>query len=203
MSAPTSSTSLLSRALVVGVALAVLAAAGWLVLGMPGVGRGGRDGAGRPGTATVVRVVDGDTLVVRVGGADEPVRLIGIDTPETVAPGRPVECYGAEASDHLAALTPAGTDVRLERDVEARDVYDRLLAYVYRADDGLFINRAQVEGGYAEAKDYPPNSAHRTELQQVQAAARAGGAGLWGACGSADVAIGPPGPPGPPPAGPG
>ena len=202
MSAPTSP---LSRVLVVGVALAVLAAAGWLALGMPGIGPAG-DRSGRPGHATVVRVVDGDTLVVRVGGAHESVRLIGIDTPETVAPGRPVECYGAEASDHLEALTPAGTDVRLERDVEARDVYDRLLAYVYRADDGLFVNRAQVEGGYAEAKDYPPNSAHRTELQQVQATARAGGAGLWGVCGSADVAVGPPGPSdpsGPPPAGPG
>jgi micrococcal nuclease len=197
------SASLSSRLLVVGMALAVLAAAAWLVLGMPGLGRSGRDRAGQPGHATVVRVVDGDTLVVRVGGAEESVRLIGIDTPETVAPGRPVECYGAEASDHLKALTPAGTDVRLERDVEARDVYDRLLAYVYRAGDGLFVNRAQVEGGYAEAKDYPPNSAHRAELQQVQATARAGGTGLWGACGSADVAIGPPGAPSPPPAGPG
>ena len=189
-----------SSALVVGVGLAVLAA-GWLVLGMPGLDRGGGPGSGERGHATVVRVVDGDTLVVRVGGTEESVRLIGIDTPETVAPGRPVECYGAEASDHLEALTPAGTDVRLERDVEARDVYDRLLAYVYRAGDGLFVNRAQVEGGYAEAKDYPPNSAHRAELQQVQATARAGGTGLWGACGSADVAIGPSSPPGPPPAG--
>jgi endonuclease YncB( thermonuclease family) len=184
------SASLPSRALVVGVmvaVMAVVAAAAWLALGMPGTGRGGEP-SGRPGQATVVRVVDGDTLIVRVGGADESVRLIGIDTPETVDPRRPVECYGAEASDHLEALTPAGTDVRLERDVEARDVYDRLLAYVYRADDGLFVNRAQVEGGYAEAKDYPPNSAHRTELQQVQATARAGRTGLWGACGSTDVA---------------
>jgi micrococcal nuclease len=193
------STSVPSRAPVAAAALAVLAvlaAVAWLVLGMPGTGRDG-DRSGQPGHATVVRVVDGDTLIVRVGGADQSVRLIGIDTPETVAPGRPVECYGAEASDHLKALTPAGTELRLERDVEARDVYDRLLAYVYRADDDLFVNRAQVEGGYAEAKDYPPNSAHRTELQQIQAAARAGGTGLWGACGSADVAIGPP------PAGPG
>jgi micrococcal nuclease len=187
--------SLSSRPLVAGVVVVMLAAAGWLVLGVPGVGRRGGDRSSRPGQATVVRVVDGDTLIVRVGGADESVRLIGIDTPETVAPGRPVECYGAEASDHLEALTPAGTDVRLERDVEARDVYDRLLAYVYRDDDGLFVNRAQVEGGYAEAKDYPPNSAHRAELQQVQASARSGGTGLWGACGSADVAVAPAGPP--------
>jgi micrococcal nuclease len=196
MSAPASRSS---RPLMAGAGLAVLAVLAWLALGMPGL-RHDAGTSGRPGHATVVRVVDGDTLLVHVGGTDESVRLIGIDTPETVAPNRPVECYGAEASEHLAALTPAGTELRLERDIEARDVYDRLLAYVYRADDGLFVNRAQVEGGYAEAKDYPPNSAHRTELQQVQAAARAGGTGLWGACGSADVAVGPPGPP---PAGPG
>jgi micrococcal nuclease len=193
------SASLPSRAVSAVAALAVLAAlaaGAWLVLGMPGLsGRvgGGHDGeSGQPGRATVVRVVDGDTLIAHVGGAEESVRLIGIDTPETVAPGRPVECYGAEASHHLEELAPAGTELRLERDVEARDVYDRLLAYVYRAGDGLFVNRAQVEGGYAEAKDYPPNSAHRTELQQVESAARAGGTGLWGACGSADVAVGPP-----------
>jgi micrococcal nuclease len=191
MSAPASRSS---RPLMAGAGLAVLAALAWLALGMPGVRRDAST-SGRPGHATVVRVVDGDTLVVHVGGTDESVRLIGIDTPETVAPDRPVECYGAEASEHLAALTPAGTELQLERDIEARDVYDRLLAYVYRADDGLFVNRAQVEGGYAEAKDYPPNTARRTELHQVEAAARTGGAGLWGACGSADVAVGPPGPP--------
>jgi micrococcal nuclease len=177
-----------SRALTAAVVLAVLAAGAWLAWA-----RGGATGSGSdPGLATVVRVVDGDTLVVDLDGSEESVRLIGIDTPETVAPGRPVECYGAEASDHLGALTPAGTEVRLERDVEPRDMYDRLLAYVYRVDDGLFVNRAQVDGGYAEAKDYPPNTARRAELHRVQQVARAGGVGLWGACGGADTAIGPP-----------
>jgi micrococcal nuclease len=179
------------RALLLLVVLAVVAVGAWFVLGPPGALRD-RAGPGAAGRATVVRVVDGDTLVVDIGGTRLPVRLIGIDTPETVAPGRPVECYGAEASQHLKQLTPAGTRLRLVRDVEARDVYDRLLAYVYRSDDDVFVNRAQVEGGFAVAKDYPPNTAHRTELHQVEAAARAGGAGLWGACGSADVAIGPP-----------
>ncbi len=179
------------RALLLALVLAVVAVGAWFVLGSPGA-RHDRAGSGAAGRATVVRVVDGDTLVVDIGGTRLPVRLIGIDTPETVAPGRPVECYGAEASQHLKQLTPAGTQLRLVRDVEARDVYDRLLAYVYRAGDGLFVNLAQVEGGYAEAKDYPPNTAHRIEFHQVEAVARAGGAGLWGACGSADVAIGPP-----------
>src|SRR3546814_3636658 len=75
----------------------------------------------------VVRSVDGDTLVVDVGGSREDVRLIGIDTPESVARDRPVECFGPEAKEHMAELLPAGTAVRLERDVEARDRYGRLL----------------------------------------------------------------------------
>lgn len=185
-----------SRALVVVVVVAVLAAGSLAVVGLAGAGPlgllgrfvpfgGSPDGGAgdRPGAATVVRVVDGDTLVVDVGGREEPVRLIGIDTPETVAPGRPVECFGPEASERLGALAPAGTPVRLERDVEARDTYDRLLAYVYRAADGLFVNRAQVESGSATAAHHPPNSAHRAELSRVQAAARAAGVGLWSACG--------------------
>ncbi|HEY8525634.1 MAG TPA: thermonuclease family protein [Acidimicrobiales bacterium] len=173
--------------------LAVLAAAACLAVGRAASELGSGSGSpGAPGQATVVRVVDGDTLVVELAGREVPVRLIGIDTPETVAPGRPVECYGAEASDHLRALAPAGTAVRLERDVEARDMYDRLLAYVYRSGDGLLLNRAQVDGGFAEADDHPPNTALRSELHAAEAAARAAGAGLWSACGSADVAVGPP-----------
>ena len=88
---------------------------------------------GPPGAATVVRAVDGDTLVVTLAtGGTETVRLIGVDTPETVAPRRPVECFGPEAAAALAALVPPGTEVRLSRDVEPRDRYDRLLAYVHR-----------------------------------------------------------------------
>src|SRR4051812_28594636 len=87
------------------------------------------------GRATVVRVIDGDTIVVKVGDTEEHVRLIGIDTPETHKPGTPVECYGPEASAHLTELLPPGTTVRLERDRDTRDVYRRLLAYVYRASD--------------------------------------------------------------------
>ncbi len=143
-----------------------------------------------PGSATVVRVVDGDTLVVDLAGRDENVRLIGIDTPESVAVDRPDECYGAEASENLSALVPPGTRVRLERDLEARDQYDRLLGYVYRVGDDLFVNLAQVAGGFAETLTYPPNTTHRPEFEQAERDARTGGVGLWTACGTADIPIG-------------
>ena len=143
-----------------------------------------------PGAATVVRPVDGDTVVVRVSGSEVPVRLIGIDTPESVARDRPVECFGAEAKDRLAALLPAGTAVLLERDVEARDRYDRLLAYVVRAEDGVVVNEALVEEGFAESAPFPPNLARQGALDAAEARARGAERGLWPACGSTDVPIG-------------
>jgi micrococcal nuclease len=175
-----------------------LVATAWLAAGrplphptrlVPLLGGGGP--AAAPGQGTVVRVVDGDTLVVTLGGREEPVRLIGIDTPESVAPDRPVECYGAEASARLGAVAPAGTAVRLERDVEPRDRYDRLLAYVYRAEDDLFLNEAQVAGGYAEASEYPPNTTRRSQLERAERTARTQGLGLWAACGGPDVVVAP------------
>ncbi|HUF31829.1 MAG TPA: thermonuclease family protein [Acidimicrobiales bacterium] len=137
-----------------------------------------------PGRAEVVRVVDGDTIVVRIAGqrSDERVRLIGIDTPETVDPRSPVECFGEEASARAKELLPPGTAVRLERDVEARDRYERLLAYVYRAADDLFVNLAMVEEGFAAVLTYPPNVAHTEAFVTAAAEARAAGRGLWGAC---------------------
>jgi micrococcal nuclease len=155
-----------------------------------------RAGPGHPpgdeaGAATVVDVVDGDTLVVRIGGSEEPVRLIGIDTPETVAPGRPVECYGSEASQQLESLVPPGTTVRLERDLEPRDQYGRLLVYVYRADDNLFVNQAMIADGFAATLVFPPNTALRAELAQSERAARAQRAGMWGACGGPDTPLAP------------
>jgi micrococcal nuclease len=161
-------------------ALALLAVRWW-----PGAGDPDR----APGEAVVVRVVDGDTVVVAVGGAEENVRLIGIDTPESVARDRPDECFGAEAAQRLAELLPPGTVVRLTRDVEPRDIYDRLLAYVQREPDGLFVNAAQVGDGYAVAKDYPPNTTYRADLERAERAARAAGRGLWPACGGADTPL--------------
>src|SRR3954451_3807409 len=80
--------------------------------------------------ATVVKVVDGDTIDVSYDGATHRVRLLNVDTPETVDPQKPVECLGPEASDYLKRRIPAGTEVRLERDVEERDGYGRELAAV-------------------------------------------------------------------------
>ena len=134
-------------------------------------------------------MVDGDTIRVRIQGAEERVRLIGIDTPETHGPGGLRECFGAEATDRLEALLPQGTSVRLVRDVEARDRYDRLLAYVYRASDGLFVNLAMAKEGYATTLTYPPNVAHADEFVAAVRTARQGQRGLWRRCGSADVPV--------------
>jgi micrococcal nuclease len=177
-------------ALVALVAVLSLLAAGAAVAVVV-VARAGPPAGDRPaaGEATVLRVVDGDTIVVALGEAAETVRLIGIDTPESVARDRPDECFGAEASHRLAELLPPGTAVLLTRDVEPRDLYDRLLAYVHRPDDGLFVNAAQVAGGYAEAKDYPPNTTHRADFERAERAARRAGLGLWSACGGPDVPL--------------
>jgi micrococcal nuclease len=140
------------------------------------------------GRATVVRVIDGDTIVLDIAGTQEHVRLIGIDTPETKKPDHPVECFGPEASARTTELLPPGTEVRLERDVEARDRFDRLLAYVYRASDGLFIERSLLDDGYAGPLTIAPNTAHRDELEAASAGARRRGAGLWSACGGPHVA---------------
>ena len=137
-----------------------------------------------PGEAVVKRVVDGDTIVVHVSGRDERVRLIGIDTPETVDPRKPVQCFGKEASDHTKALLPPGTVVRLERDAEARDRYDRLLAYVYRVSDGLFVNLELARDGYAQLLTIPPNVAYVDQLRAAVADARHQGRGLWSSCAS-------------------
>lgn len=130
----------------------------------------------------MIEVVDGDTLVVDIDGVEERARLIGIDTPETVAPDRPVECFGPEASDHLKSLLPPGTPVRLERDLEARDRYGRLLVYVYRAEDQLNVNLAQVETGHAETLTYPPNTVFESEFARAEHDARDRTVGMWSAC---------------------
>ncbi len=135
-----------------------------------------------PANAVVEHVVDGDTVVVTIDGRSTIVRLIGIDTPETVKPDSPVECFGPEASAFTAELLPPGTAVRIERDIEGRDVYDRLLGYVVRATDGLFVNLAVIAGGYAEVLTIEPNSAHHAEFVDAARAAEAAGLGLWAAC---------------------
>jgi micrococcal nuclease len=132
------------------------------------------------GAATVDHVV-GDTVVVRIGSSTETVRLIGIDTPETKKPDSPIECYGPEATERTAALLPVGSPIRLERDVEARDSYDRLLAYVFR-DDGAFVNLELVAGGFARTLLIEPNDAYATRFAAAARTAAAEDRGLWGVC---------------------
>lgn len=132
--------------------------------------------------AVVIGVVDGDTIDVDIGGTSERVRLIGIDTPETKKPDTPVECFGPEATAFTTALLPPGVPVRLERDVEGRDAYDRLLAYVFRATDGLFVNLALVEGGFAVPFPFEPNTAHAAEFADAARSADSASLGLWAEC---------------------
>jgi micrococcal nuclease len=140
-----------------------------------------------PGRVTVARVIDGDTIEVLDPRRDaSTVRLIGIDTPETKDPRSPVQCFGEEATDATTTLLPPGTEVRLEADVEQRDRYDRVLAYVYRSSDGLFVNLELARRGYADLLTYPPNVAHTAELSAAVAAARRERLGLWQACGGPD-----------------
>ena len=132
-------------------------------------------------TARVVRVVDGDTIKVALPSGEERVRYIGIDTPESVKPGSPVECFAKRASAFNERLV-AGERVRLVRDVEERDRYGRLLAYAYRERDGLFVNAELVRRGYATVATFPPNVAHERDFKRLANRARLSGRGLWSEC---------------------
>lgn len=129
-------------------------------------------------STSVVSVVDGDTLDVRIDGQTYRVRLIGVDTPEVHGQ---VECYGREASDRTKALAPPGTPVRLEKDVSETDRYGRLLRYVY-LPDGRMLNEVLVREGYAQVATYPPDVKYQDRFLEVQRQAREEGAGLWGNC---------------------
>jgi micrococcal nuclease len=129
----------------------------------------------------VVRVVDGDTIRVRTGDRVETVRYIGIDTPESVKPGTPVECFAHRAAAENERLV-GGRRVVLERDAEARDRFGRLLAYVVREADGVDVNEALVRGGFAVPLTIAPNVRHAARLRAAAAAARREGLGLWRAC---------------------
>lgn len=139
------------------------------------------DGDAGPAWAIVpvTRVVDGDTIEVELDGEVEDVRLIGVDTPETVKPGTPVQCFGPRASGfshrHLEGQT-----VRLVFGVERRDAYGRLLAYVYL--DHRFYNPTLVRRGLARVLTIPPNDRYAPLFIGLQRRAALAGRGLWGAC---------------------
>ncbi len=145
---------------------------------------------------SVTRVIDGDTIEVSTG---EKVRLIGIDTPETQHPSQPVECFGAQSTEHATKLMRPGTSVRLVYDVQRTDRFGRTLAYVYRVSDGLFVNLQMVRDGFAAVATYPPNVAHVEAFRAVEREARAHNIGLWGACGGPDTPAAQSGAPPPPP----
>lgn len=154
-----------------------------LMLGSVGLLMGCTDRAGATdGLATVTHVVDGDTIDVKIGGRNERVRLIGIDTPETKKPNTPIECYGPEASAFTASLLPIGAKVRIERDVVGRDDYGRLLGYVHRVPDGLFVNVELVEEGFAKPLSIPPNTTYAPTFAEAATVAERGDTGLWAAC---------------------
>ncbi len=121
----------------------------------------------------VIRVIDGDTFEIEGG---ERVRLIGIDTPESVKPNSPVECFGKESSEYLKSLIE-GKEVRLERDRTDRDRYARLLRYAYVGD--VFVNEKVVSEGYAEAIAYKPDTAKQDILDRAEEAARSEQRGRW------------------------
>jgi micrococcal nuclease len=154
---------------------------GWGRIGGDGSGSGSGSGAGGIRTAQVLRVVDGDTIQVSLDGAKERVRYIGVDTPETVKPRTPVQCFGRKASAANHRLVD-GERVRLVADAEPRDRYGRMLAYVYRASDGLFINAELVRGGYATPLTIAPNVRHAEQFVALAGKARRAGRGLWSAC---------------------
>ena len=132
----------------------------------------------RAGEGRVVRVVDGDTIHVVLGGGRERVRYIGIDTPEATGE---VECHGRAASAANARLV-AGRRVRLRTDVERRDRYGRLLAYVQRVADGLDVNAELVRRGHAVPLTVEPNVRHAARYARLARRARAERRGLWRAC---------------------
>src|SRR3954471_5677472 len=162
--------------------LAVAIAA--LALAWSSRSRGSDEAPGATLSGRVVRVVDGDETRVALSGRVERVRYIGIDTPESVKPDTPVQCYAHRAAAENARLV-ARERVRLGLDVEARDRFGRLLAYVYRVRDGVFVNAALVRGGFARTLTIPPNVRFAARFRRLAVEARRAGRGLWSACGSA------------------
>lgn len=126
----------------------------------------------------VLHVVDGDTIeLCCIGGKREKVRCIGVNTPETKHPTKGVEAFGKEAAEVNRKLV-AGKSLRLEFDVEQRDRYGRLLAYVY-LEGGTFVNAWLVQNGYAQVTTVPANVKHQDLFLKLQRGAREAGRGLW------------------------
>jgi micrococcal nuclease len=159
-----------TRAVVVAI-LAAASLGGWWL------GRVDRGAASQ--SAVVVKAVDGDTIDVQIGHETDTVRLLGIDTPETHHPTKPVQCFGPEAAAYTKTQLE-GRTVVLEDDVEPRDLYGRRLAYVYV--DGRRFNDELLQNGYARLLVIPPNGSHARTMLAEELAAKRADVGLWGAC---------------------
>jgi micrococcal nuclease len=130
----------------------------------------------------VVRVVDGDTVRVRFGDRTTTVRYIGVDTPESVKPGEPVQCFAKRASEFNRRLV-IGKRVRLRFGPERFDRYGRLLAYVGLADrKDRSVNALLIARGYGRVLTIPPNTQHEQAYTRLEQRARDRGLGLWSAC---------------------
>lgn len=131
------------------------------------------------GLYSVVRVVDGDTIVADINGKQEKIRLIGVDTPETVDPRKPVQCFGKEASLFTKNLIE-NKKVRLERDSSQgdRDKYGRLLRYVFLSD-GTFVNKEIITQGYGHEYTYRAPYHHQADFKTAERTARELQKGLW------------------------
>jgi micrococcal nuclease len=139
--------------------------------------------ARRPGspcaaTATTVRVVDGDTVILRMHGRRSRVRLIGVDAPETWLRH---DCFGIAATGALRRLVPPASAVRVVADAEPRDPYGRLLLYLWTSH-GTFVNAALVREGFARTMTISPNTSRVSVFQEAERTARRAHAGMWRAC---------------------
>ena len=127
----------------------------------------------------LIRVVDGDTIVVKLNGDDEKIRIIGIDTPESVKPHSPVECFAKEATEHIGELLNTGENVKIETDPtqDTRDTYGRLLAHVFVGD--INIGQHMIQDGYAYEYTYDNTYKYQGVYRDAQSEARRAQQGLW------------------------
>ena len=127
----------------------------------------------------IVRIIDGDTVVIDRNNATETIRLIGVDTPELHHPTKPVQCFAREAAAYLTSLLK-DRSVRVVADPtqDSHDKYGRTLAYLYR-DDGLFINKSLIEEGYGYEYTYEVPYVYQKEFKAAQTDAREQQKGLW------------------------
>ena len=124
--------------------------------------------------AKVAKVIDGDTIKLESG---QVVRYIGIDTPETVHPSKPIQCYGKEASNKNKELVE-GKEIEMEKDVSETDKYGRLLRYIWIGD--IFVNEYLVREGFAHSSTYPPDVKYQNRFREAEREAREESRGLWG-----------------------